>query len=251
MNAINLTTFKIEVIKSIIQDYIQLVMMLPKMIRNKTNYGKDDFIKVLKSEPIKFTFLISIISIIPSIKKSILKINGNYIQCFKMQTEEMIFLAITSQIPSSLKYIKNPSREIEDMALFNDTNQLRWIKKPTINQIIYAVMINGTSLKYISEQSEYIQKLAIDQNVESVEFLKQPSKPLLIYIISILKKLPQNKRHEIIDYLIFNHYIDLSTDMLTEINDLISYDWVILHNNQRSTIKEYIQYRIKLGNNND
>lgn len=78
--------------------------------------------------------------------------------------------------PISIKYIENPSEELQLMAIELNYNVYKYINNPTKEvSALFAVSKNPYNIQYISNPSERVQLAAVKQKGDSIQFIKEPT----------------------------------------------------------------------------
>jgi len=104
----------------------------------------------------------------------IVKNNGNNIKYIEEPSREVQKQAIKST-PLSVKYIKNIDKEIGIMCVKSLWNSLELINNP-INEIIEeAIKTKGWAIQFVKEPSEELQLLAVSKDYDSIKYIENPS----------------------------------------------------------------------------
>jgi hypothetical protein len=93
--------------------------------------------------------------------------NGYTIRYIKEPSVEVQKLAVEEDA-YAIKYIKKPSDEVQKLAVKQDGCTLRYVDNKTDEICKLAVQQNGLALQYIVDQTDEICELAIQQNPEAV-----------------------------------------------------------------------------------
>ena len=103
--------------------------------------------------------------------------DGKAIKYIKNPSEKLKEIAV-KQNGNAIKYIKNPSEKLKELAVKQNKNAIKHIKNPSTKIQELAVKQNGYVIKYIKNPSEKIQELAVKQNGYVIKHIKNPSEKL-------------------------------------------------------------------------
>lgn len=77
--------------------------------------------------------------------------------------------------PYYVKYISNPSINIQREAIKNHVHYLQFIKNPALEVQLEAVKRDGCVIKFIKNPSEKVQLKAVEDDGEAIRYIKNPS----------------------------------------------------------------------------
>ena len=83
----------------------------------------------------------------------------------------------------SIKYIKNPTKQVCLEAVKRNGYAIQHIKNPTEEMCLEAVKRCGNTIKYIDNPTEEMQLEAVKQNGLSIKFIKNPTKEMCMEAI--------------------------------------------------------------------
>jgi hypothetical protein len=86
--------------------------------------------------------------------------------------------------PEVVKYLSNPSEELQLKAVGYRSNVIEFIENPTEKVLLKAVLLNGNSITYIHNPSEKIQLEAVKSKSEAIRFIENPSEKVQIEAVS-------------------------------------------------------------------
>ena len=95
------------------------------------------------------------------------------------QTEEICLIAV-QKAPNVIKYVKNPTDEINKTAIYNNPRCLEFIKEQTEELCILAVSKKGTVLEYVKEQTPAICSTAVRNDPEAIQFVEDQYEDICI-----------------------------------------------------------------------
>lgn len=85
------------------------------------------------------------------------------------------FIAV-KKIPSLIKYIENPTKEMMIVAVNKDKKNIQYIKNPPEDMQLETVKNDGNLIQYIENPSTEVQLAAINSDSEAIKHIKNPSK---------------------------------------------------------------------------
>lgn len=115
-------------------------------------------------------------------KLFIVKNNGNNIKYIKNPSKEVQKQAI-SNTPLCIKYIENVDTEIGVMCVKSLWNSLELIKKPSKEIIEQAIRTKGWAIQYVKNPSEELQLLAVSKDYDSIKYIESPSEKVQLAAI--------------------------------------------------------------------
>ena len=112
-----------------------------------------------------------------TVTKKIVKKFGHAIKYTKEPSEEVQRLAV-QQNGFVIKYIKEPSEEVRRLAVQENGHAIQYIKEPSEEVRRLAVQQNGDAIQYVKEPSEELRRLAVQENGYAIHYIKEPSEEL-------------------------------------------------------------------------
>lgn len=99
-------------------------------------------------------------------------------------TEEMCEKAIRSN-PNSIRFVKNPSPKIQELALSMEKH-MPFRDKEIIRMALqrFAITWNAWQICYLESPSHDLWQLALDTDIETLRFCRKPTKRLIRYAIT-------------------------------------------------------------------
>jgi len=82
-------------------------------------------------------------------------------------------IKMVTQNGYAIQHIKNPSKEIQKLAVTQDGFAIQYIQNPSKEIQKLAVTQNGSAIQYIKNPSEEVMELAVKQNKEVVQYFKR------------------------------------------------------------------------------
>jgi len=107
----------------------------------------------------------------------ILEHKPDIIKHIKNPTEEMQMLAVKAD-GRLIKDIKNPSEELQLAAINETPEAFEFIKNPSEEMQMLAVQENGSAVRFIKNPSEKVQMLAIQKNGYNIRFIDNPTEEM-------------------------------------------------------------------------
>ena len=96
-------------------------------------------------------------------------------------------IAILEDNWTSIKYIKEPSEQVQFEAVHKNVNYIEYIKKPSKKVKLFVVKQNGFLIKHIIKPSELIQLEAIKTNSLVIQYIERPSKAVQLESVQKIK----------------------------------------------------------------
>ena len=93
--------------------------------------------------------------------------------------------------PHLIKFIDNPSEELQLMAVGKDTHLIQYIDNQSEEVQLRAVEKDPRSIEYIKNPSEEVQLRAVEKDIYSIEYIKNPSEEIQLKIIDVNPSLIQ------------------------------------------------------------
>lgn len=84
-------------------------------------------------------------------------------------------LSAVNKVPLAIKFIKDPSEEVQLEAVRQNGRVIQLIKNPSKEVQLEAVKHDGYAIQYIENPSEELQLEAVRQHCSSIEVIKDPS----------------------------------------------------------------------------
>ena len=81
---------------------------------------------------------------------------------------------VVNQAGETLQFIKNPSEEVQRLALQNNGWAIQFIKNPSEELKRLAVQSNGLAIQHIKNPSEEVQRLAVQNDGDAIQHIKNP-----------------------------------------------------------------------------
>ncbi len=82
-----------------------------------------------------------------------------------------------------LKYIDNPTREMQELAIDNNARAIQFINNPTEDMMIKAIKDGWINLEYIKNPNDTLIKLAINQAGWAIKYVNNPSEELQLLAV--------------------------------------------------------------------
>ena len=133
----------------------------------------------------------------------ILKIDGRAIRFIKNPTLEVQLEAV-KQNGYAIEFIKNPTLEIQLEAVKQNGYAIEFIKNPTVEVQLEAVKQNGLAIQYIKKPTVEIQLAAIKQNGYVIKFIEKPTIEVQLEAVKRSEwaiKFIENPAPEVLTYL--------------------------------------------------
>lgn len=93
---------------------------------------------------------------------------------------DSVKLRIVQYVPLYIRYINDPSEEIQLEAIKSDYRSFRYIENPSEKAKIAAVTKNYKYIRYIKDPSKDVQLAAIKQNYIAISYIRKPRKEVKI-----------------------------------------------------------------------
>ena len=90
--------------------------------------------------------------------------------------------------PFSIRYIKNPSEDVQLAAVKQDVDVIEYIQNPSEKVQLAAIKQGFWAIKYIRNPSEKVKLAAVQQSGYAIEYIKNPSEEVQL---AAIQQLPQ------------------------------------------------------------
>ena len=97
---------------------------------------------------------------------------------------EKLKVIIVGLKPDALRYIDNPSSEVQLAAVNRDANAIKFIRKPSLEILLYAINQNGSAIRNIKNPPLEIQLAAVRNKPYALSYIKQPAIETQILAVS-------------------------------------------------------------------
>ena len=84
--------------------------------------------------------------------------------------EDMVIIS-----PNYIKYIENPSEQVQLVAVQEDGHSIQYIQNPSEQAQLAAVNQNGNSIQFIQNPSEQVQLAAVQEDGYSIKYIENPT----------------------------------------------------------------------------
>ena len=111
----------------------------------------------------------------------ILKIDGRAIRFIKNPTLEVQLEAV-KQNGYAIEFIKNPTVEVQLEAVKQNGLAIQYIKKPTVEIQLAAIKQNGYVIKFIEKPTIEVQLEAVKRSEWAIKFIENPAPEVLTYL---------------------------------------------------------------------
>lgn len=115
-------------------------------------------------------------------KLFIVKNNGTNIKYIKNPSKNVQIEAVKDTV-FAIKYIENLHEDVALMCVKSSWNALELIKEPSDNVIEEAIKTKGWAIKYITNPSEKLQLIAVGKDYDAIKYIKDPSEEVQIRAI--------------------------------------------------------------------
>ncbi|OOM16420.1 hypothetical protein [Clostridium saccharobutylicum] len=132
---------------------------------------KENILLKLKSNP---SYIKELSEADEELKLLIVKDNGNNIKYIKNPSKEVQKEAIKST-PLSIQYIENVNEEIGILCVRTLWNSLELINNPSETIIEEAVQTKGWAIQFVKNPSEKLQILAVNKDYDAIKYITNPS----------------------------------------------------------------------------
>lgn len=132
---------------------------------------REQILLKLKNNP---EYIQELVEVDEELEIFIVKNNGNNIRYINNPSKEVQKQAIKNT-PLCVKYIKNVDEEIAIMCVRSLWNSLELINSPSENVIEEAIKTKGWALQFVKDPSERLQLLAVNQDYDAIKYVENPS----------------------------------------------------------------------------
>ena len=133
----------------------------------------------LKSNP---EYIQELVDVDEELEIFIVKNNGNNIRYINNPSKEIQRQAIKNT-PLSVKYIRNVDKEIGIICVKSLWNSLELINNPNEEIIEEAIKTKGWAIQFVKEPSEELQMLAVSKDYDSIKYIENPSENIQLAAI--------------------------------------------------------------------
>lgn len=173
---------KMKVLDMDIEKVIKTTVYRKLVVENKDHYGFYEIKKLINNENISSNLKSNsgrhndtALELAPSSDElRIVQKNGNNIRYIPNPTIE-VQMAAVKQKGNSIRYINNPSIEVQIAAIKQKSSSVRYISNPSVEVQKIAVNRNPSSIKYISNPSLEIKDIAIERDGNAIKYIEYPS----------------------------------------------------------------------------
>lgn len=103
---------------------------------------------------------------------------------FLLLVDNKILISEIRKFGCLIKYVKNPSKKLQLVAVKSDIWSIEYIKNPCVEAQLIAVNGYGLLIEYISSPNKEVQLAAVSQNGHSIKNIKNPSKEVQLKAIN-------------------------------------------------------------------
>lgn len=140
---------------------------------------RDQLLLKLKNNP---EYIKELDSVDEELKLFIVKNNGNNIRYIENPSKEVQKQAVKST-PLCVKYIENIDEEIGVMCVKSLWNSLELMKNPSERIIEEAVKAKGWAIQFVENSSEELQLLAVSKDYDAIKYIENPSESVQLAAI--------------------------------------------------------------------
>lgn len=141
--------------------------------------NKEQILSKLKSNP---EYIEELDNVDEEFNLFIVKNNGNNIKYIKNPSKEVQKQAV-SNTPLCIKYIEDVDMEVGIMCVKSLWNSLELIKKPSKEIIEEAIRTKGWAIQYVKNPSEQLQLLAVMKDYDAIKYIENPSEKVQLAAI--------------------------------------------------------------------
>ncbi len=120
----------------------------------------------------------------PEMINSFLEVESSVIKYIDNPSENVQRYVVGND-PKSIKYIKKPLKQIQLIAVKKDGTAIEFIDNPSEPVQLAAVEESGNAIKYIKKPSERVQLAAVKENPSSIKFIENPHPSVIKYLKSL------------------------------------------------------------------
>jgi len=140
---------------------------------------REEILLNLKSNP---EYIQELVDVDEELEIFIVKNNGNNIRYINNPSKEIQRQAIKNT-PLSVKYIRNVDKEIGIICVKSLWNSLELINNPNEEIIEEAIKTKGWAIQFVKEPSEELQMLAVSKDYDSIKYIENPSENIQLAAI--------------------------------------------------------------------
>ena len=133
--------------------------------------NREDILLRLKKNP---EYIKELAQVDEELEIFIVKNNGNNVRYINNPSKEVQRQAIKST-PLSIKHIKNVDKEIAIICVKSLWNSLELINNPDEDIIEEAIKTKGWAIQFVKEPNEALQLLAVSKDYDSIKYIENPS----------------------------------------------------------------------------
>lgn len=132
---------------------------------------REEILLKLKNNP---KYIQELVDVDEELEMFIVKNSGNNIRYINNPSKEVQRQAIKNT-PLSVKHIRNLDKEIGIMCVKSLWNSLELINNPDEDIIEEAIKTKGWAIQFVKEPSEKLQLLAVSKDYDSIKYIENPS----------------------------------------------------------------------------
>ena len=141
---------------------------------------RESILAKLKSDP---SYIQEMDEIDEDLNLFLVKNNGNNIKYINNPSKEVQKEAIKN-VPLSVQYIDDIDEEIGIISVKSLWNSLGLIKNPTEKIIKEAIKTKGWAIQFVENPSEELKLLAVEKDYDAIKYIKNPSEAVQLKAIS-------------------------------------------------------------------
>lgn len=141
---------------------------------------RNSILKKLKSNP---SYIQDLNEVDEELNLFIVNNNGNNVKYIKNPSKEVQKEAIKN-VPLSVQYIEKIDEEIGIISVKSLWNSLGLIKNPTEEIIKEAIKTKGWAIQFVKDPSEELQVLAVEKDYDAIKYIKNPSENVQLKAIN-------------------------------------------------------------------
>ena len=135
--------------------------------------------------------------------KKTLELNPEVIEIIKNPSEELQLIAVEKQ-PETIRLIESPSETVQKVAVTQWAGAIGFIENPTDEVKKMVILKNPASIRYIHEQTQELQQLAVKEDPTVLSHLSDPSiRVILEALKGVLDSMDWADNH--IPYIVHEH----------------------------------------------
>lgn len=141
---------------------------------------RNSILKKLKSNP---SYIQDLNEVDEELNLFMVNNNGNNVKYIKNPSKEVQKEAIKN-VPLSVQYIEKIDEEIGIISVKSLWNSLGLIKNPTEEIIKEAIKTKGWAIQFVKDPSEELQVLAVEKDYDAIKYIKNPSENVQLKAIN-------------------------------------------------------------------